>query len=143
MTVSAVLGAKGRDVLTKPATERVGDICSELTERKIGAIVICDSPGVIAGIVSERDIVRAVATSGASVLEQEVSTIMTKEVVTCTEGETITAVMAKMTQGRFRHMPVVKDGKLEGIISIGDVVKHRIAEVEHEAELLKAYIHAS
>ena len=92
------------------------------------------------GIVSERDIVKAIGLNGVVVLDDLVSSIMTRDVVTCGESETINAVMTRMTRRRFRHLPVVEDGELVGIISIGDVVKARIEEVEHEADELRTYI---
>src|SRR6185503_7961391 len=101
-----------------------------LAKHKIGALVVIGASQGIAGIVSERDIVRALAAGGAAILDGPVSAIMTREVITCGEGETINEVMTKMTGGRFRHLPVVTDDRLIGIVSIGDVVKARIEEVE-------------
>jgi CBS domain-containing protein len=96
----------------------------------------------VVGIVSERDVVRDLARAGASVLDDPVSTIMTRDVVTCSEGDKIVDVMRKMSDGKFRHVPVVVDHRLAGLISIGDVVKHRVVELETEAEQLRDYIHA-
>ncbi|HVZ14336.1 MAG TPA: CBS domain-containing protein [Bauldia sp.] len=140
MTVERILAAKGRDVVTTAPSKRVADAVATLARRRIGALVVVEDGDRIVGIVSERDIVRLIATKDADALEQPVSAIMTKSVVTCNEGETIDSVMARMTRGRFRHLPVVGEGRLRGIVSIGDVVKARIEQVEHEAEEMRAYI---
>lgn len=140
MTVAAILAGKGREVVTTTATRTVGDAVALLARRKIGALVVVDSGDRIGGIVSERDVVRAIAASGGEALAQPISAIMTKAVVTCSEGETIDSVMGRMTRGRFRHLPVVSNGRLAGIVSIGDVVKARIEQVEREAEEMRAYI---
>ena len=139
MTVSAILAGKGRDVVTIGGGASVTEVVSLLAVKKIGAVVVVDE-GRIAGIVSERDVVRAMAAEGAAGLSRIVSSIMTRAVVTCSEGETIDGVMSRMTRGRFRHVPVVTNGHLSGIISIGDVVKARIEQVEREAEEMRAYI---
>ena len=139
MTVAAILADKGRDVLTIAAANSLGDAVAILAKRRVGALVVVEDGDRIIGIVSERDIVRAIA-GGAAALEQPVSSVMTKNVMTCSDGETIDSVMSRMTKGRFRHLPVAENGRLTGIISIGDVVKARIEQVEREAEELKAYI---
>jgi CBS domain-containing protein len=139
MTVAQILDSKGRDVATTTAERMIADIVAELAARRIGALVVMDGHRV-AGIVSERDIVRALGEKGAGVLADAVSTIMTRDVVTCSEGETINGVMTRMTRRRFRHLPVVEGGRLVGIVSIGDVVKARMEEVEHEADELRLYI---
>ena len=143
MTVANILRVKGREVATASSTEPLSNIVRTLAERRIGAIVICDTPGRVAGIISERDIVRVLAQSGASALSLPVSNFMTKEVKTCAEADTAAHCMALMTEGRFRHLPVVTDGSLSGIISIGDIVKARIEHVEQEAEALRSYIMTS
>jgi len=140
MTVASILAAKGRDVLTTTPTRSVADAVAVLARRRIGALVVVDEGDRIVGIVSERDIVRLIATRDLDALEQPVSAIMTKSVMTCSEGETIDSVMARMTRGRFRHLPVVGEGRLRGIVSIGDVVKARIEQVEHEADEMRSYI---
>ena len=140
MTVASILAAKGRDVLTTTPTRSVADAVAVLARRRIGALVVVDEGDRIVGIVSERDIVRLIATRDFDALEQPVSAIMTKSVMTCSEGETIDSVMARMTRGRFRHLPVVGEGRLRGIVSIGDVVKARIEQVEHEADEMRSYI---
>jgi CBS domain-containing protein len=140
MTVSAILAAKGRHVVTIGVTAKVGEAVAVLAEKRIGALVIVDDTGRIAGIVSERDVVRSIAADADAALQRPLSVIMTRAVVTCGEGETIDSVMSRMTRGRFRHLPVVTSGRLAGIVSIGDVVKARIEQVEREAEEMRAYI---
>lgn len=140
MTVAAILSSKGRDVATITATRTVADAVEILAKRRIGALVVVENGDHIAGIVSERDIVRSLAANASTVLTQPVGAIMTRNVMTCGEGETIDSVMSRMTRGRFRHLPVATNGKLCGIISIGDVVKARIEQVEREAEDMRAYI---
>ena len=144
MTVAAILAHKGRDVETTAPGVTLGEAATKLAERKIGALVVVEESDGIAGIISERDIVRAIAASGADALGQRVDTVMTRKVVTCSDAETINDVMTRMTMGKFRHLPVADDdGRLAGIISIGDVVKARIEQVEREAEELRSYIHTA
>jgi CBS domain-containing protein len=140
MTVAAILAGKGRDVVTTTAAAGVTEAVDMLTRHKIGALVVVDEAQRIVGIVSERDIVWAMARSGADVLASPVGRVMTRTVLTCTERDTINDVMTRMTHSRSRHLPVVADGRLAGIISIGDVVKARIEQVEREAEEMRAYI---
>jgi CBS domain-containing protein len=140
MIVGMILETKGRNVVTIGARATIGEAVAELGARKIGAIVVVEGIDRIVGIISERDVVRAVAQRGAGVLSEPVGSIMTREVMTCSDQETINEVMTRMTRGRFRHLPVAKQGRLTGIISIGDVVKARIEEVEREAEEMRAYI---
>ena len=140
MTVGRIISEKGAEVATVPPSASLADVAATLSERKIGAVVVVDADGSIKGIVSERDLVRAVAKHGGHCLEMTASDWMTAEVVTCTPEDTVNEVMQKMTAGRFRHLPVVVDGKLGGIVSIGDVVKRRIAEIESEATSLREYI---
>jgi CBS domain-containing protein len=140
MTVAAILSSKGRDVMTVEVDTSIREAVHILAERRIGAIVVADSFRRILGIVSERDIVRALSRSGVEVLDGSVSSIMTAKVVTCSEIDTINHVMERMTEGRFRHLPVVEEGRLAGIVSIGDVVKARIQQVEREAEEMRTYI---
>ncbi|GAA0772436.1 CBS domain-containing protein [Roseibium denhamense] len=140
MTVAAILSGKGHETITAHKDSPLIEICETLAKHKIGAVVVCNGDMEIEGIVSERDIVRVLGTQGSSALNSPVSSVMTKEVVTCSEENSVNEVMARMTQGRFRHVPVVKDGKLTGVISIGDVVKHKIAQVELEAEQMRSYI---
>jgi CBS domain-containing protein len=140
MIVSMILDTKGRNVVTIGAKATIGEAVEELASRKIGAIVVVEGIDRIVGIISERDVVRAVAGKGTDALSESVGSIMTREVMTCSDSETINEVMGRMTRGRFRHLPVAEKGRLTGIISIGDVVKARIEEVEREAEEMRAYI---
>jgi CBS domain-containing protein len=140
MTVKQILDEKGREVVTVNPSMGTEDAIKFLADNKIGAVVVTGSGGKIAGILSERDIVRAVAAKGADALTKPISSIMTSKVTTCGESHSINQVMELMTNGRFRHLPVEEDGKLVGIISIGDVVRRRIEDVEREAEDIKAYI---
>lgn len=140
MSVSHMLKSKGRDVVTAGANARVSEIVKTLSKRKIGAVVITGVGGRIEGIVSERDVVRHLGDEGAKALDLPVSAIMTKNVHTCRESDSEADLMALMTSRRIRHLPVATDGKLVGIISIGDVVKHRIEAIEREAEEMRAYI---
>ncbi len=140
MTVATILKNKGADIVSaRPATS-VADIARLLAEHKIGAVPVVNAKGGLEGIVSERDVVRAIAQSGQAVLERPVEEVMTRKVLVCKPADTIYEIMALMTDNRIRHLPVVVSGKLEGLISIGDVVKFRIAEVEFEAEEMKRYI---
>ena len=139
MTVAAILAGKGRDVLTTTAAKTLAEVVEVLAKRKVGALVVVEDGDRIVGIISERDVVRAIA-SGPAALFQPVSSVMTREVMTCSDGETIDSVMSRMTRGRFRHLPVAENGRLAGIVSIGDVVKARIEQVEREAEDMRAYI---
>src|SRR5262249_2410305 len=116
------------------------DIARKLAAKRIGAIVVCGAKGEVAGIVSERDIVRLLAEQGIDCLSRPVSEIMTHQVVTCKDEDTLDELMALMTERCFRHLQVVTDGQLSGIVSIGDVVKHHIAEVEMEATAMREYI---
>ncbi len=140
MTVAAILNEKGRDIISDTADRTLKDICEVLGEKRIGAIVILGAGGGIEGIVSERDVVRAISEHGPEALSQPASAVMTRKVVTCSEDDTINEVMSLMTSGRFRHLPVLREGRLVGLISIGDVVKHRIAQIEREAEDMRTYI---
>jgi CBS domain-containing protein len=140
MSVSHILGVKGRNVITAAPDENVQDTAQKLAKNRIGAIVVVDANGGIAGIVSERDIVRSLASLGASAMTQPVSKIMSTAVKTCKFGDSETELMALMTTNRIRHLPVVDGGKLSGMISIGDIVKFRIEAIEREAEEMKSYI---
>lgn len=140
MTVKTILQSKGREVATIAPDKTLGDATKILAEKRIGALVVTKTTGAIAGILSERDIVRALAADAAGALKKPVSAVMTAKVKTCREEHSVHDVMEIMTAGRFRHLPVEKDGKLVGIVSIGDVVKRRIEDVEREAESIRAYI---
>jgi CBS domain-containing protein len=140
MTVSIILAAKGREVVSVEPNATLSSAIALLAEKRIGAVVVLGVDRRIAGILSERDIVRALAERGAGVLDEPVSRIMTRKVSTCTGGETIAAIMEQMTEGKFRHVPVVEQGKLVGVISIGDVVKHRLQEMERDSAAMHDYI---
>ncbi len=141
MNVSAILKQKGRSVATIAATATLFETAQILFAKKIGAIVVSAGDGGVTGIVSERDIVRAIAISGPDILSSTVSTIMTRNVTTCTDNATLDQLMKIMTRGQFRHLPVVDaDGKLDGIISIGDVVKYHVGEITMEADAMRDYI---
>ena len=143
MLVSHILRDKGRDVLAIGPDATLAEAASVLTRHRIGALVVRREGGALAGVLSERDIVRAVAEAGAAALTLPVSERMTREVATCQETDTIEEIMEMMTRCRFRHMPVVSKREIVGIVSIGDVVKTRIAETLREAQALKEYIATS
>jgi CBS domain-containing protein len=140
MTVSIVLASKGRDVVTIEPNATLAAAVELLAEKRIGAVVVVGADRHIVGILSERDIVRALAEQGRKALDEPVSAAMTRKVSTCHERETISSIMERMTLGKFRHVPVVDQGRLAGIISIGDVVKHRLSEVERDSAALRDYI---
>jgi len=140
MNVAAILKTKGRSVATVRPDTLLDEVTKKLAGRRIGAVVVLGAGGRVDGILSERDIIRALADHGAAALEMPVAAIMTRDVITCAETDTIDQVMSTMTAGRFRHLPVVSDDALVGIVSIGDVVKNHIAEVEMEASALKTYL---
>ena len=140
MTVKAILATKGDNVVTIEPTASLDAAVKILADRRIGALVIFGADWRVIGIISERDIIRALAERGERALDEPVGQVMTRKVVTCASGETIAAIMERMTAGKFRHVPVVEDGQLVGIVSIGDVVKHRLHEIEHESAALRDYI---
>jgi CBS domain-containing protein len=140
MNVAAILKQKGRAVTTAQPTVTLLEVANKLAAKRIGAIVVVGARGEVAGILSERDIIRALAEAGPECLSRPVKETMTRQVVSCQETDTLEELMAMMTARRFRHLPVVTDGSLVGIISIGDVVKHHIAEVEMEATAMREYI---
>lgn len=140
MLVRNILAEKGQEVFTLSREATVQDALQSLADFNVGALVVAAADKAVEGILSERDIVRAIGREGTTILSQPVSRIMTANVKTCTEDSTIPELMEQMTAGRFRHLPVVRDGKLVGIISIGDVVKKRIEEIEREADEIRSYI---
>jgi len=144
MQVKHILHGKGRDVVAIGASATLTEAARLLTDRKIGALIVKDKNGNLTGIISERDLVHAIAHSGAAVLSEQVSMHMTPAPETCVENDTVESVMEVMTRGRFRHVPVLDDQfMLCGMISIGDVVKNRIAETVSEAAALRDYISAA
>jgi CBS domain-containing protein len=140
--VSQILKHKGDLVFTASPHETVAEAAALLNSRRVGALVIVDDQDRVAGILSERDIVRVVAEKGGAGLNQPVSSCMSSEVVFASPNETVHSLLERMTDRRIRHLPVLKDGRLAGLVSIGDLVKSKIAETEAEAENLKAYISA-
>ena len=140
MNVAAILKQKGRAITTAGPTVTLMEVANKLAAKRIGAIVIVGAEGEVAGIISERDIIRALSMQGSACLTLPVSQSMTKKVVTCKETDTFHELMAMMTERRFRHLPVVTNGALVGIISIGDVVKHYVVEMQTEATAIREYI---
>ena len=139
MTVRSILDSKGHQVLSVELEAKLSEAIKVLSERKIGAVLVM-SEGRMEGILSERDIVRVLGERGAKVLDEPVSNVMTRKVVSCRQSDTVSGIMEMMTLGKFRHLPVVEDGKVVGLISIGDVVKRRVHEYEAEQEALRDYI---
>lgn len=142
MNIAQILKAKGRAVSTAPPEATLSEIISKLAQKKIGAIVIVGDNGSVVGIVSERDVIRRLGERGEAALNEAVSESMTSSVVSCHESSTLEEMMELMTQGRFRHVPVIEEGALVGIVSIGDIVKHHVAEVEMEVTAMRDYFAA-
>jgi CBS domain-containing protein len=139
MTVRAILDTKGHHIVSVEPEVKLSAAIKLLSERKIGAVLVM-SRGQIEGILSERDIVRALGELGASVLDQPVSEVMTRKVINCRQNDTVAAIMEMMTTGKFRHLPVLEGERVVGLISIGDIVKWRVQEYENEQEALRTYI---
>ena len=142
MRVSNLLATKGHEVATISQERSVSDAVQMLKERRIGALIVTGADAPLAGIFSERDVVRALAESGAAVLDLKVADLMSSEVTTCDESTSLTDLMGLMTAKRIRHVPVVHEGQLVGMVSIGDVVKARFDELEHEKQDLLDYVSA-
>ena len=140
MKVKDILATKGADVVGIEPTATLQSAATLLAQKKIGAVVIRGAGGRLSGILSERDIVRAVAKQGTAALELPVGQAMTREVITCSEDDTCAEIMERMTSRKFRHLPVLRDNALVGLISIGDVVKQRVEEIERESEAMRDYI---
>jgi len=140
MNVKTILAAKGGNTVSIEPTADLAAAAQLLSARRIGALVILGAGGRLAGILSERDIVRAISEHGAAALKLPVSQMMTRNVATCGEDDTIANIMERMTAGKFRHLPVMAKGQLIGLVSIGDVVKQRVGEIEQESEQLRDYI---
>jgi len=144
MQVIQILHEKGRDVIALTSEATLSQAARLLAHKRIGALVVRDANGALAGILSERDVVRVVAEEGISALARPASAYMTREVATCTELDTVEELMEMMTQGRFRHVPVLdENNRLCGLVSIGDVVKMHIKETMREAATLRQYITAA
>jgi CBS domain-containing protein len=139
MTVRSILDTKGHQILNVAPDVKLSAAIKVLGDHKIGAVLVMNQ-GRLEGILSERDIVRELGERGARILEEPVSAVMTRKVVSCRESDTVSAIMEMMTIGKFRHLPVVEDGKVVGLISIGDIVKRRVQEYEAEQEALRDYI---
>jgi CBS domain-containing protein len=139
MTVRAILDSKGHHITGVEPAAKLSAAIKILADKKIGAVLVMGN-GRIEGILSERDIVRVLGERGAAVLDEPVSDVMTRKVVSCRESDTVSAIMEMMTLGKFRHLPVVEDGNVVGLISIGDIVKWRVREFETEQEALREYI---
>lgn len=142
MHVATILNAKGRSVLTARHDDTIRRVIELLSRHNVGAVIVCDADGSVVGILSERDIVRAMADLGAAVLDLPAEDLMTRDVITCKPSDTVPNLMSVMTESRVRHLPVVEDGILAGVVSIGDVVKARIAEAEQEIDGLRQYVMA-
>ena len=142
MNIAQILKLKGRAVATARPDNTLAEIITKLAQKKIGAIVIVGDSGEVVGILSERDIIRRLGEAGEAALREPVAQSMTKNVISCQESTTLEEMMEIMTQGRFRHVPVVEDGALVGIVSIGDIVKNHIAEVEMEVTAMRDYFAA-
>jgi CBS domain-containing protein len=140
MTVAQLLRGKPARLITMPTHETLAKAAEILARERIGAVVVTAPGGDLAGIISERDLVRAIAKDGPAALTTKVSETMTSNVICCDPGDTIDEVMARMTEKRFRHLPVKENGRLIGMISIGDVVKAKVEDVERESADLRAYI---
>ncbi|GAB3490745.1 CBS domain-containing protein [Flexivirga lutea] len=139
MRIQELLKGKGSDVVTLTSDATIGDLVQTLADHRIGAVVVTDGDA-IAGIISERDVVRALVGGADGLLEKPVEELMTSQVITCSPGDEVSSLAASMTEHRFRHLPVVRDDELVGIVSIGDIVKFRLEELQSERDQLESYI---
>jgi CBS domain-containing protein len=140
MIIKSILATKGSDVISIEPNATLENAVQMLTQHRIGALLVLGPDRRVVGILSERDVVRALAERGASVLTQPLSQVMTRRVVTCSPSDSVGVLMERMTTGKFRHLPVIEQDQVTGIISIGDVVKHRLQEIEQESAALRDYI---
>lgn len=141
MTIAAVLSSKGREVTTISRSATLGEAAAELAKRRIGALVVLDEGGEVAGVVSERDLVTCLAVHGdENLLKRPVSAAMTEPAITVLPSDAVLSALALMTARRIRHLPVMQGGRLAGLVSIGDLVKYRIEHIEREAEAMRNYI---
>jgi CBS domain-containing protein len=140
MTVKAILARKGRDAVTIEPIASIAAAAKLLAERRIGAVIVISPSGEVVGILSERDIVRTLAAKGADALGLSVENSMTRRVVSCSESDTTALLMERMTTGKFRHIPVLEENRLVGVVSIGDIVKDRLEEIERETDAMRDYI---
>jgi CBS domain-containing protein len=143
MTVKSILSGKGRSVVTIEPTATLEAAVAKLTRHQIGALLVLGADERVVGILSERDVVRVLAEQSAAALAQPLAQFMTRKVVTCAEADTVAAIMERMTRGKFRHVPVVEQDRVVGIVSIGDVVKHRLQEMEREQAAMRDYIQSA
>lgn len=139
MTIQAVLGGKGREVVSVTGDTSVRAAVALLAERRIGAVPVMEG-GAVAGIFSERDVINGLAERGAASLDQKVGEVMTAPAITVGQGDSVLAALSLMTRRRVRHLPVFEDGAMLGFVSIGDLVKYRIEQIEAEAQAMRAYI---
>ncbi len=140
MTVKAILSRKGNEAVTIEPTASIAAAAKLLAEKRIGAAIVTSASGEVVGILSERDIVRMLAAKGSEALGLSVENSMTRRVVSCSESDTAATLMERMTTGKFRHIPVMQDNRLIGVVSIGDIVKDRLEEIERESGALRDYI---
>lgn len=140
MHIAAVLKRKGTGIITASPEDRIDAVARKLAHHKIGAVLVMRDDGRPAGILSERDIVRAVAADGAAALERPAGDLMTRDLVTGSPSDTVSQIMGVMTQRRIRHLPILQDGELVGLVSIGDIVKARLDDAELEVESLRGYV---
>jgi CBS domain-containing protein len=143
MIVKSILSVKGGEVISIEPTATLDTAVKTLAEHKIGALLVLGPDRRVIGILSERDIVRVLAERGASVLSQPLAQVMTRKVITCSQSDSVGVLMERMTTGKFRHLPVIEDEQVIGVVSIGDVVKHRLQEIEHESAALRDYIQSA
>ena len=140
MTVASILKHKGHYVVHVGPDATIAEVARQFAARGIGAMLVCDAGSHLLGIISERDVVRSLAAHGAETLDKTASDLMTREIITATERTSVPEAMEMMTTGRFRHLPVMEDGRVTGIVSIGDIVKARMMQQEQEVDSLKAYV---
>ncbi len=140
MLVKSILATKGGDVVSIEPTATLETAVHKLAEHRIGALLVLGPDNRVVGILSERDVVRVMAERGAGVLAEPLSQVMTRKVVTCTQADTVASLMELMTTGKFRHVPVVEQERVLGVVSIGDIVKYRLREIEEESTALRDYI---
>jgi CBS domain-containing protein len=143
VTVHTILSRKGATVYTIEPTASIAYASKSLADHGIGALVVTGADGRTVGIISERDIVRALSAQGSAVLDTPVAEVMTRKVISCSRQDKLVDLMQRMTEGKFRHFPVIEDGKLIGIVSIGDVVKSRLEAMEQESNALREYIRSA
>ena len=140
MVIAGILKNKGGNILSVLPQAPVADVVQVLATHRIGAVLVVSGAGALLGILSERDVVRSLAENGAGTLDRTASDLMTADVTTATPKTTVAAAMEMMTAGRFRHVPILDEGRLVGLVSIGDVVKAKIADADHEVDSLRAYV---